>query len=181
MFIGEGPGFHEDQQGLPFVGPAGKLLDKLLSSIGLKREEVFITNVIKHRAPGNRDPMPSEIDACRGFLDKQIEVIDPKVVVTLGRFSMDKFIPGARISQVHGQARFVQFGDKKLIVIPMYHPAAALRAGRIMEELRKDFLGIGKYLGGGDRVNQVDQLHQEDQEDQVGKEKEDKIKQERLF
>lgn len=174
MFIGEGPGFHEDQQGLPFVGQAGKVLDSLLASIGLKREEVFITNVIKHRAPENRDPLPQEMGACQGFLDQQIELIDPRLVVTLGRFSMGKFIPGVRISQAHGQARFVDFGGKKLIVIPMYHPAAALRAGRIMEELRKDFLVIGKFLKEGG-------LDTKETEREVKTEVEDHIKQETLF
>lgn len=149
MFVGEGPGYHEDQQGLPFVGAAGKLLDKLLQSIKLDRKEVFIGNVIKHRAPDNRDPLPEEIEACRLFLDEQIQIIEPKIVVTLGRFSMNKFLPGEKISQIHGQARYVNFLGKRYIVIPMYHPAAALRSGRIMEDLKSDFKKIKLFLEGG--------------------------------
>lgn len=146
MFIGEGPGYHEDQQGLPFVGAAGKLLDKLLQSIELKRKEVFIGNVIKHRPENNRDPLPEEIKACCLFLDEQIKVIGPKIIVTLGRFSMNKFLPGEKISLIHGQARYVDFFNKRYIVIPMYHPAAALRSGRIMEEIKKDFQKIKQFL-----------------------------------
>lgn len=149
MFVGEGPGYHEDQQGLPFVGAAGKLLDKLLQSIKLDRKEVFIGNVVKHRAPDNRDPLPEEIEACRLFLDEQIQIIEPKIVVTLGRFSMNKFLPGEKISQIHGQARYVNFLGKRYIVIPMYHPAAALRSGRIMEDLKSDFKKIKLFLEGG--------------------------------
>jgi len=148
MFVGEGPGYHEDQQGLPFVGAAGKLLDKLLQSIKLERKEVFIGNVVKHRAPDNRDPSPEEIEACRPFLDGQIQIIEPKIVVTLGRFSMNKFLPNEKISQIHGQARYVDFLGERYIVIPMYHPAAALRSGRIMEEIKKDFQKIKMFLEG---------------------------------
>lgn len=148
MFVGEGPGYHEDQQGLPFVGAAGKLLDKLLQSIKLERKEVFIGNVVKHRAPDNRDPSPEEIEACRPFLDGQIQIIEPKMIVTLGRFSMNKFLPNEKISQIHGQARYVDFLGERYIVIPMYHPAAALRSGRIMEEIKKDFQKIKMFLEG---------------------------------
>lgn len=146
MFIGEGPGYHEDQLGRPFVGQAGKLLDKLIESIGLKREDVFIGNVVKHRPPNNRDPMPEEIEACKEFLDEQIRIINPKIIVTLGRFSLNKFLPGEYISKVHGQARFVDFAGKRLIVIPMYHPAAALRNGGVMLQLQEDFKKIKKFL-----------------------------------
>lgn len=146
MFIGEGPGFYEDREGRPFVGQAGKLLDKLLASINLPRKEVFIGNVVKHRPPENRDPLPQEIEACRPFLDKQIEIIDPRMIVTLGRYSLNKFLPGEFISKVHGQARFVDFAGKKMIVIPMYHPAAALRSSIIMEEIKKDFQKIVQFL-----------------------------------
>lgn len=146
MFIGEGPGYHEDQQGLPFVGAAGRLLDRLLGLIKLERKEVWIGNVIKHRPPGNRDPLPGEIDACRSFLDEQIKIIDPKIIVTLGRFSMSKFLPDEKISQVHGQARYVHFAGRKRIIIPMYHPAAALRNGAIMEQIKKDFFKIPQFL-----------------------------------
>ena len=146
MFIGEGPGFYEDKQGRPFVGQAGKLLDKLLASINLPRKEVFIGNVVKHRPPENRDPLPQEIEACAPFLDQQIKIINPKIIVTLGRFSLNKFLPGEFISKVHGQARFVNFAGQKRIVIPMYHPAAALRRSIIMEEIKKDFREIEKFL-----------------------------------
>jgi len=146
MFVGEGPGYHEDQQGLPFVGAAGKLLDKLLQLIEVERKEVFIGNVIKHRTENNRDPLPEEIEACRSFLDEQIQIIKPKIIVTLGRFSMNKFLPGEKISRIHGQARYVDFLGKRYIVVPMYHPAAALRNGRIMEEIKEDFQKIKVFL-----------------------------------
>jgi len=146
MFIGEAPGYWEDQQGRPFVGQAGKLLSELLQLIKIPRENVFITNVIKHRPPGNRDPLPEEVESCKEFLDAQIKIIDPKIIVTLGRFSLNKFLPGEFISKIHGQARFVEFVGRKRIVIPMYHPAAALRSEKIMNELRSDFQKIPKFL-----------------------------------
>jgi len=146
IFVGEAPGFHEDQKGIPFCGAAGKLLDKLLVLARLKRDDVFITNVLKHRPPGNRDPSFEEIEACRSFLDRQIEIIDPKIIVTLGRFSMVKFLPNVLISQVHGQPRFAQWGERELIVLPMYHPAAALRNGKIMVEEQRDFRKLGAFL-----------------------------------
>jgi len=146
VFIGEAPGFHEDQRGVPFCGAAGRLLDFLLSKAGVKREEVFVTNVLKHRPPGNRDPLPNEINACASFLDRQLAVIKPRVIVTLGRFSMAKFLPQARISQAHGQPRFVEFQGRELIVVPMYHPAAALRNGKIKEEEERDFERLGEFL-----------------------------------
>ena len=146
MFIGEGPGYHEDQEGRPFVGQAGKLLDKLIKSIGLKRTDVFIGNVVKHRPPGNRDPQPQEIEACREYLDEQINIIDPEIIATLGRFSMNKFLPNEFISKTHGQARFVEILGKRRIVIPMYHPAAALRSGQVMIDLKNDFQKIKKFL-----------------------------------
>jgi len=146
MLVGEAPGFNEDQRGIPFCGAAGKLLDKLLALAKLKRDEVFITNILKHRPPGNRDPLPSEIEACRSFLDRQTEVIEAKIIITLGRFSMAKFLPQALISQVHGQPRFVEFGGRELIVVPMYHPAAALRNGKIIAEEERDFEKLGSFL-----------------------------------
>lgn len=146
MFIGEGPGYHEDQQGIPFCGAAGKLLDNLLQSIKVKREDVFIGNVVKHRCPNNRDPLPEEIEACKIWLDKQIEIIRPKIIVTLGRFSMYKFIPDAKISQIHGQARYVNLESRKYIVIPMFHPAAALRRADVMEQIKQDFKKIPQFL-----------------------------------
>ena len=146
VFVGEAPGYHEDQQGIPFCGAAGRLLEKLLNSIKLKRAEVWIGNMIKHRPPDNRDPQPDELAACQPFLDQQIAVIDPEIIVTLGRFSMNKFLPGEFISQVHGQARFVDFAGKQRIVTPMYHPAAALRNGKIMEAIKNDFQKISQFL-----------------------------------
>ena len=146
MFIGEGPGYHEDQRGIPFCGAAGKLLDQLLSLIKVARKDVFIGNMVKHRPPGNRDPLPDELEACQEYLNGQIRIIDPKVIVTLGRFSMRKFLPGEYISKIHGQARLVKFAEKKRIVIPMFHPAAALRSSQIMSQIREDFKNIPKWL-----------------------------------
>ena len=142
MFIGEAPGFHEDQQGLPFVGAAGRFLDELLESIDLKRDQVFITNVIKCRPPGNRDPLPEEIEACKAFLDRQIELIGPKLVVTLGRFSMARAFPKARISRVHGQHR--KIGG--VIYYPMYHPAAALHQPSLRRTVEEDMHRIPELI-----------------------------------
>jgi len=135
MFIGEGPGYHENQQGKPFVGQAGMFLDELLAAADLKREEVFITNVIKCRPPNNRDPMPEELAACAHYLDEQIELLDPRVIVTLGRFSMAKFIENGKISQFHGKAH--QIG--KRLIVTMYHPAAALHQPALKPALLEDF------------------------------------------
>jgi uracil-DNA glycosylase len=135
MFIGEGPGYHEDRQGRPFVGPAGSFLNELLASVGLDRQTVFITNVVKHRPPENRDPLPEEIAACSDYLTRQIEAINPRVIVTLGRFSMARFFPTARIGQIHGQAKVV---DGRLIVC-MYHPAAALHRAELKQTVIDDF------------------------------------------
>ncbi|MBP8591318.1 uracil-DNA glycosylase [Candidatus Shapirobacteria bacterium] len=146
MFIGEAPGFWEDQRGIPFCGAAGKLLDKLLAKAGLRREEVFIANILKHRPPQNRDPKIEEIEACQVFLDRQIEIINPQVVVSLGRFSLGKFLPDVSITRAHGRPQLVNFGGKELILFPMYHPAAALRNGKIMEEEEKDFRRLGDFL-----------------------------------
>lgn len=157
FFIGEAPGFNEDQTGIPFCGRAGKLLDELLALAGLKREEVFIANMLRHRPPNNRDPSEAEIAACRPFLDRQIEIVDPKVIVTLGRFSMEKFLPGRLISQVHGQPRFVDFAGKEYIVFPMYHPAASLRNGKIKAGEEKDFVALGQFLTKLDRVQEKKQ------------------------
>jgi len=142
MFIGEAPGFHEDQQGRPFVGAAGRFLEELLESIGLTRDDVFITNVIKCRPPGNRDPLPEEIEACKSFLDRQIEVIQPKLVVTLGRFSMARAFPKARISRIHGQPR--KIGG--VIYYPMYHPAAALHQPSLRRTVEEDMHRIPELL-----------------------------------
>ena len=142
MLIGEGPGHHENEQGLPFVGPSGRLLDDLLAGIDLKREDVYITNVVKCRPPGNRDPQVEEIDACRSYLDSQIELIDPCVIVTLGRFSMARWFPGARISAIHGRPR--RIGAR--IVVPMFHPAAALHQPKYRPMLHEDFKRLPGFI-----------------------------------
>jgi len=142
MFIGEGPGYHEDQRGRPFVGPAGRLLDELLAAIDLDRSKVYITNVVKCRPPGNRDPLPHEIEACAPYLERQLALIKPRVVVTLGRYSMARFFPGASISKIHGQPR--RSGDT--IYFPMYHPAAALHRSDLMATVKADMLKIPALL-----------------------------------
>jgi DNA polymerase len=142
MLIGEGPGWHEDQQGRPFVGAAGKFLNELLAQAGLKREDVFITNVVKCRPPGNRDPLPDEIAACAPYLDRQIAAIDPDVVVTLGRFSMARWFPGERISRIHGQPK----RDGRRLIVPMYHPAAALHQAALRGAIEEDFAKLPKFL-----------------------------------
>ncbi len=135
LFIGEGPGFHENEQGRPFVGAAGRFLEELLASIELRREQVFICNVVKCRPPGNRDPMPDEIETCRPYLDRQIAAINPAVIVTLGRFSMARYFGTAKISSVHGQARTI---DGRLVVA-MFHPAAALHQPGLKQSIEEDF------------------------------------------
>ncbi len=142
MFIGEGPGFHENEQGRPFVGAAGNFLNELLSEAGLKRSEVWIGNVVKCRPPGNRDPLPEELSACNEYLERQIAAINPKIIITLGRFSMSKYMPGAKISSVHGQMRRV--GDR--FVIAMFHPAAALHQAALKPAILKDFAQLPKLL-----------------------------------
>jgi len=148
MFIGEGPGFYEDQQARPFVGPAGKFLEELLGVIGLDRSEVYITNVIKCRAPGNRDPLPEEIQACSGWLDRQIQLLKPKLVVTLGRYSMARFFSKQSISKVHGTSKKV---DGQM-VFAMYHPAAALHQQRLRDTLIEDIKKIPAILAKADQV-----------------------------
>lgn len=135
MLIGEGPGFYENEQGRPFVGAAGQFLDQLLQAAGLKRTDVWIGNVVKCRPPGNRDPLPEELAACDAYLERQIEIIAPKIIITLGRFSMNKFLPEAKISLVHGQMRRV--GNR--FIIPMYHPAAALHQPKWKPQILADF------------------------------------------
>lgn len=143
MLIGEGPGFHENEQGRPFVGAAGQLLDQLLGRAGLKRADVWITNVVKCRPPGNRDPLPDEIGMCTStFLDPQVQIINPPIIVTLGRFSMGKYMPDVRIGAVHGQMR--KIGDRH--VIAMYHPAAALRQPALKPVLMDDFARLPDLL-----------------------------------
>jgi uracil-DNA glycosylase family 4 len=142
MFVGEGPGFHEDKQGRPFVGPAGRFLEELLNSIGLRRDQVYITNVVKCRPPENRDPAPGEITACAPYLDRQFDLIKPKIVVTLGRFSMARFFPGQSITRIHGQPKH----DSGRIVFPLFHPAAGLRSPDVAEMTRQDMRRIPALL-----------------------------------
>ena len=151
MFVGEAPGFHEDKQGFPFVGQAGKLLDQLLAGIGLSRDQVYIANVIKCRPPGNRDPMPDEIEACEGHLFKQISLIEPKVVATLGNFAT-KLLSGKPlgITRVHGQEQEVTLGDRRVLLYPIYHPAAALYTPAMLNVLQEDFRRIPELIGRAD-------------------------------
>jgi uracil-DNA glycosylase len=150
MFVGEAPGFHEDKQGVPFVGAAGQLLSKLLAGVGLAREDVYIGNVIKCRPPGNRDPQPEEIQACEGHLFKQIELIQPKVVATLGNFAT-KLLSGkpTGITRVHGQEQEVTLGGRTVLLYPLFHPAAALYTPRMLEVLEADFERLPNLLGRG--------------------------------
>jgi uracil-DNA glycosylase len=142
VLIGEGPGFYEDRQGRPFVGKSGELLEKLLASIGLSRRDVFITNVVKCRPPDNRDPLPDEIEACRPYLGRQIELIQPKLVITLGRISMARYFPGQSITRIHGQIKW----DGATGYIPMFHPAAALRNPQWMVAIRQDFAQLAPLV-----------------------------------
>lgn len=142
MFIGEGPGFHENEQGRPFVGAAGQFLDELLAKAGLKRSDVWIGNVVKCRPPANRDPLPAELSACNTYLERQIAAINPKIIITLGRYSMAKYMPGAKISTVHGQMR--RIGER--FVIAMFHPAAALHQASLRPSIEQDFAQLPKLL-----------------------------------
>jgi uracil-DNA glycosylase family 4 len=148
MFVGEAPGFHEDKQGIPFVGQAGQLLTKLLAGAGIAREDVYVANVLKCRPPGNRDPLPDEIQACESHLFKQIELIQPKVVVTLGNFAT-KLLSGkpAGITQVHGREQQVTLGGQSVLLYPIFHPAAALYTPRMLEVLEHDFRRLPELLG----------------------------------
>lgn len=142
LFIGEAPGMNEDKQGLPFIGASGQFLNELLATIGLDRESVFITNVVKCRPPGNRDPLPDEIAACQPYLDTQIDAIDPTMIVTLGRFSMARWFPNERISRIHGQPKVVE----ERVIVPMYHPAAALHQGSLRATIEADFQKLPRIL-----------------------------------
>jgi uracil-DNA glycosylase family 4 len=148
MFVGEAPGFHEDKQGIPFVGAAGKLLDQLLAGIGLSRGDVFVANVLKCRPPGNRDPMPQEIEACESHLWRQIELIEPRVVATLGNFAT-KLLSGrpTGITRVHGQEQETTLGGRRVLLYPIYHPAAALYTPRMLDVLRSDFARLPELMG----------------------------------
>jgi uracil-DNA glycosylase family 4 len=151
MFIGEAPGFHEDRQGRPFVGAAGQFLDELLDGIGLKRADVYIANVIKCRPPANRDPEPVELEACRPYLDRQIELIRPHLVITLGRFSMARYFPGASISRIHGQPKRVG----SMIYYPMFHPAAALHQPKWRSLVEEDFAKLPELLAKLEKVDEA--------------------------
>lgn len=149
MFVGEGPGREEDLQGRPFVGAAGKLLDKLIESIGMTRSDVFITNVVKCRPPNNRDPLPDEVEACWPYLEAQIKMIKPKLIVTLGRHSMGRFLPGLKISQVHGQPKRAKgIWQERQVYLPLYHPAVALydpgKRAVLFEDFKKIILILKK-------------------------------------
>jgi DNA polymerase len=148
MFVGEAPGFHEDKQGVPFVGAAGQLLSKLLDGIGLKREDVYIANVLKCRPPGNRDPLPEEIESCEPHLWRQIELIEPKLICTLGNFAT-KLLSGkpTGITQVHGRPQEVVLGGNAVTLYPIFHPAAALYTPRMLQVLQEDFARIPELLG----------------------------------
>ena len=147
MFVGEAPGMHEDLQGLPFVGRAGKLLDQLLQEVGLQRSDVFITNVLLCRPPGNRDPQPDEIDTCKPYLHRKIELIEPKVICTLGNFSTKLLTRSQRgITGVHGRPQVHELGGRTVRIFPIYHPAAALRSTKTFEELREDFARLPALL-----------------------------------
>jgi uracil-DNA glycosylase family 4 len=142
LFIGEGPGRNEDQQGLPFVGASGRYLEELLGSVGLSRRDVFITNVVKCRPPNNRDPQQEELEACKAYLDRQIEIIDPRVIITLGRFSMARYFPGGKITRIHGQPKRK---DGRLY-FPMFHPAAALRNPRLRPDMEADMKKVMQLI-----------------------------------
>ena len=148
LFIGEAPGWHEDQQGRPFVGPAGQFLEQLLASIGLKREQVYIANVVKCRPPGNRDPLPGEIQACGKWLERQVALLKPKMIVTLGRYSMARYFPNESISKVHGKVK--KQGDT--IYYAMYHPAAALHQGGLRKTIETDMLKIPEILAEAEKI-----------------------------
>ena len=151
MFIGEGPGYYEDRDGRPFVGPAGHFLDELLESIGLRRDDVYIANMVKCRPPNNRDPLPGEMQACRPYLDEQIELISPKVIVTLGRFSFSKFFPGEPIGKARGKPR----SWSGLVVYPLYHPAAALHNPSLRVVIEQDFSRLPSLIESQDNPPQV--------------------------
>lgn len=151
VFIGEAPGKNEDEQGIPFVGAAGKFLNEMLTLAGMNRDEVYITNIVKYRPPNNRDPLPNEKQAFWPYLIRQLQIIDPVIVVTLGRHSMEYFLPGKSISQIHGQPKRIQFGDKKIVIVPLYHPAAALYNGGMRQLLMDDFVSLPTILDAATR------------------------------
>ena len=159
LFIGEGPGYYEDRDGRPFVGPAGQFLEKLLASIGLRRDDVYITNMVKCRPPNNRDPLPNEIHACQPYLDSQIEMISPKVVVTLGRYSFSKFFPGETIGKARGTPR----SWRKMTLYPMYHPAAALHNPKLRQVIESDFRKLPSLVEEASRIPEQEEAAQAQQ------------------
>lgn len=146
VFIGEAPGKNEDLQGKPFVGAAGKFLNEMLAQAGMDRSDVYITNIVKYRPPNNRDPLPEEKTAFWPYLLKQLEIIQPKVVITLGRHSMEYFLPGMKIGQIHGEPKRIQFGDHTIVIMPLFHPAAALYNGGLRQTLIDDFLKVPEVI-----------------------------------
>lgn len=146
VLIGEAPGKNEDFQGLPFVGAAGKFLNEMLEAAGVQRSDVYITNIVKYRPPNNRDPLPDEKEAFWPYLVRQLEAIQPEIIVTLGRHSMEYFLPDCKISQVHGQPKRVQLGDREVVIVPLYHPAAALYNGGMRTTLIEDFTKLPKII-----------------------------------
>lgn len=155
VFIGEAPGKNEDLQGLPFVGAAGKFLNEMLAAAGMERSDVYITNIVKYRPPNNRDPLPEEKAAFWPYLLKQLQIIQPKVVITLGRHSMEYFLPGMKIGQIHGEPKRIQFGEQKIVIMPLFHPAAALYNGSLRQTLIDDFLKVPTV------IEQLDSLPKE--------------------
>ena len=160
MFIGEAPGFHEDKSGRPFVGAAGRFLEELLGDIGLHRKDVYIANVIKCRPPGNRSPTPTEIEACRPYLDRQIELVQPRIVITLGRFSMERYFPGARISSIHGIPKKID----GVLYYPMYHPAAALHQPSLRQDVVDDMKKIPELLR---QIEQIEESNRPEDAEQL--------------
>jgi len=146
VLIGEAPGKKEDESGLPFVGAAGKFLNEMLATVGMVRSDIYITNIVKYRPPNNRDPLPEEKKAFWPYLVRQLDVIQPKIVVTLGRHSMEYFLPNQKISMIHGQPKRITFGTTKLIIVPLYHPAAALYNGSMRNILIEDFMKLPKII-----------------------------------
>lgn len=146
VFIGEAPGKKEDEVGLPFIGAAGKFLNEMLATAGMTREDVYITNIVKYRPPNNRDPLPQEKKDFLPYLVRQLDIIRPKIVVTLGRHSMDYFLPGIKISEIHGQPQRMTLGDNQIVIVPLYHPAAALYNGGLRATLIEDFIQLPKII-----------------------------------
>lgn len=164
-FLGEAPGYYEDREGRPFVGQAGKLLDQLIESIGFSRSEVYISNVVRFRPPANRDPEPDEISAFAPYVDREIKIINPRIIVTLGRFSMAKFLPDTKISAVHGKVYKVDWNGRKQVVVPMYHPAAALRSTAILTAIKGDFQIIKKALSDDLKLSEENNVSEQKKEE----------------